>query len=57
MAESERVQTDLVPVKVPLPRRVIERLDRRADRDGLRRATLLRSIILRDQREYDEAHP
>ncbi len=54
MAKTVERQDDLVEVRHWLPRSARDELDARAQRQGLRRSTLLRTIVLRDNRAARE---
>jgi len=56
VALAKAVQTDpMVDVEFRLPRSARDELDRRAAENGLKRATLVRTIVLRDLRTNRES--
>jgi hypothetical protein len=51
VATATERQDQLVEVRTLIPRSARDKLDRRADEDGLARSTYLRRLVLRDLRE------
>jgi hypothetical protein len=50
MGSAESRQTQLVDVKTQLSRRLRDELDAKAEKEGMRRATYLRRLVIRDLR-------